>query len=69
MRRDDGLLTFRCDTRYTGELQMIKEGQEEAERILAAYAANGLSEEARDYFAKWVSSAHMVQISASSCRD
>ena len=27
---------------------MIKEGQEEAERILAAYAANGLSEEARD---------------------
>lgn len=48
---------------------MIKEGQEEAERILAAYAANGLSEEARDYFAKWVSSAHMVQISASSCRD
>ena len=33
---------------------MTKERLEETERILAAYAAKyGLSDEARDYFAKW----------------
>ena len=33
---------------------MTKARLEEAERILAAYAAKyGLSENARDYFAKW----------------
>ncbi|WP_306111517.1 MULTISPECIES: hypothetical protein [Roseovarius] len=33
---------------------MIKERLEEAERILAAYVAKyGLSDEAKDYFAKW----------------
>jgi hypothetical protein len=33
---------------------MTKERLKEAERILAAYAAKyGLTDEARDYFAKW----------------
>ena len=33
---------------------MTKERLEEAEQILAAYAAKyGLSDDARDYFAKW----------------
>ena len=44
---------------------MTKERLEEAERILAAYAAKyGLSDEARDYFAKWGTAKEMLPIGA-----
>ena len=44
---------------------MAKERLEEAERILASYAAKyGLSDEARDYFAKWVTAKELPPVGA-----
>ena len=60
---NNGLLIFRCDTHFSGELQMTKERLEEAERILASYAAKyGLGDEARDYFAKWGTAKELLSI-------
>ena len=42
---------------------MTKERLEEAERILASYAAKyGLSDEARNYFAKWRTAKELLPI-------
>ena len=44
---------------------MTKERLEEAERILAAYAAKyGLTDEVRDYFAKWGTAIELPPIGA-----